>query len=101
MSVSKTATPAPNTQTDASHQATALPGSRPARSRRATSTAMTAQPSTTMLVYRLNVAASSAANPASPTQVLRLTLASAASTTQSRAPVPAAIGEASVKVGGL
>ena len=60
---------------------------------------MTAQPSTTMLVYLLNVAASSAANPASPTQVLRLVLASAASTTQSRAPVPAAISEASVKVG--
>ena len=60
---------------------------------------MTAQPSTTMLVYLLNVAASSATKPASPTQVLRLVLASAASTTQSRAPVPAAISEASVKVG--
>jgi hypothetical protein len=45
------------------------------------------------------VAASSAAKPASPAQVLRLVLASAASTTQSRAPMPAAISEASVKVG--
>ena len=97
--MSKTATPAPNTPADASHQATALPGSRPARSRHATSTAMTAQPSTTMLVYRLNAAASSAANPASPAQVLRLVLAPAASTAHSRAPVPAAISEASVKVG--
>src|SRR5271166_1194569 len=98
MSVLKIATPAPNTQTDPSHQATALPGSRPAR-RHATSTAMTAQPSTTTLVYLLNVAASSATKPASPAQVLRLVLASAASTTHSRAPVPAAISEASVKVG--
>src|ERR1700683_4727950 len=99
MSVSKIATPTPNTQTDASHQATAPPGSRPPRSRHATSTAMTAQPSTTMLVYLLNVAASSATKPASPTQVLRPVLASAASTTHSKAPVPAAISEASVKVG--
>jgi hypothetical protein len=60
---------------------------------------MTAQPSTAMLVYLLNVAASSATKAASPTQVLRLVLTSAASTTQSRAPVPAAISEASVKVG--
>ena len=60
---------------------------------------MTAQPSTTMLVYLLNVAASSATKPASPTQVLRLVPASAASTTHSRAPVPVAISEASVKVG--
>ena len=60
---------------------------------------MTAQASTTMLVYRLNVAASSAAKPASPAQVLRLELAPAANTTHSRAPVPAAISEASVKVG--
>ena len=60
---------------------------------------MTAQPSTTTLVYLLNVAASSATKPASPAQVLRLVLASAASTTHSRAPVPAAISEASVKVG--
>ena len=52
---------------------------------------MTAQPSTAMLVYRLNVAASSATKPASPAQVLRLALASAASITHSRAPVPAAI----------
>src|SRR6266566_4900865 len=66
MSVPKIAMPVPNTQTDASHQATALPGSRTARSRHATSTAMTAQPSTTMLVYLLNVAASSATKPASP-----------------------------------
>src|SRR5215471_7365383 len=99
MSVLKIATPTMKTQTDASHQATALPGSRAARSRHATSTATTAQPSTTMLVYRLNVAASSATKPASPTQVLRLVLASAASTTHSRAPVPAAISEASAKVG--
>ena len=99
MSVSKIAAPVPNTQTDASHQATALPGSRAARSRHAASTAMTAQPSTTMLVYLLNVAASSATKPASPTQVLRLVLASAASTAHSRAPVPAAISDASVKVG--
>ena len=99
MSVSKTATPAPNTQTDPSHQATALPGSRAARSRHATSTAVTAQPSTTMLVYLLNAAASSATKPASPAQVLRLVPAPAASTTHSRAPVPAAISEASVKVG--
>ena len=99
MSVLKTATPTPNAPTDASHQATALPGSRPARSRHAASTAMTAQPSTTMLVYRLNVAASSATKPASPAQVLRLALAPAASTIHSRAPVPAAISEASVKVG--
>ena len=60
---------------------------------------MTAQPSTTMLVYRLNVAAASAIKPAIPTQVRRLVLASAASITQSSAPVPAAISEASVKVG--
>src|SRR5215831_1770156 len=99
MSVLKTRTPAPNTQTEASHQATALPGSRAARSRHATSTAMTAQASTTTLVYLLNVAASSATKPASPTQVLRLVLASAASTAHSSAPVPAAISEASVKVG--
>ena len=52
-----------------------------------------------MLVYLLNVAASSATKPASPVQVLRLVLAPAASTTHSRAPVPAAISEASVKVG--
>src|SRR5215469_8161327 len=99
MSALKTRTPAPNTQTDADHQATALPGSRTARSRHATSTAMTAQPSTTTLVYLLNVAASSAMKPASPAQVLRLVLASAASPDHSRAPVPAAINEASVKVG--
>src|ERR1017187_7992293 len=99
MSVSKTATPVPNTLSEASHQATAQPGSRPARSRHTTSTAMTAQPSTTTLVYRLNVAISSATNPASPAQVLRLVLASAASTVHSSAPVPAAISEASVKVG--
>src|SRR5215831_11499079 len=99
MSVLKIATPAPNTQADASHQATTRPGSRTARSRHAASTAMTAQPSTTMLVYLLNVATSSATKPASPTQVLRLVLASAASTAHSRAPVPAAISEASVKVG--
>src|SRR5215472_885729 len=98
MSVLKTATPVPNTQTVASHQATARPGSRAAR-RHATSTAMTAQPSTTMLVYLLNVAASSATKPASPAQVLRLLLASAASIAHSSAPVPAAISEASVKVG--
>ena len=60
---------------------------------------MTAQPSTTMLAYLLTVAASSATKPASPAQVLRLMLASAASTTHSRTPVPAAISEASVKVG--
>ena len=88
MSVLKVATPAPNTQADPSHQATARPGSRPARRRHATSTAMTARPNTTMLVYLLNVAASSATKPASPAQVLRLVLASAASTTQSRAPYP-------------
>src|ERR1700749_689927 len=99
MSVSKTATATPNPPTDASHQATALPGSRPARSLHATSTAMTAQPSTTMLVYRLNVAASTAPKPASPAQVLRLALVSAASTVHSRTPVPAAISEASVKGG--
>src|SRR5690349_2438330 len=58
MSVLKIATPTPNTPTDASHQATALAGSRAARSRQATSTATTAQPSTATLVYRLNVAAS-------------------------------------------
>src|SRR5262249_16015233 len=71
MSVLKIATPATKTPTEASHQATALPGSRAARRRHATSTATTAQPSTTMLVYLLNVAASSATNPASPTHVLR------------------------------
>src|SRR5580704_896694 len=99
MSVLKIATPVPKTKTDASHQATALPDSRAGRSRHATSTATTAQPSTTMLVYLLNVAASSATKPASPAQVLRLVLASAASTAHSSAPVPAAISEASVKVG--
>ena len=52
-----------------------------------------------MLVYRANVAASSATKPASPAQVLRLVLASVASSAQSRAPVPAAISDASVKVG--
>src|SRR6476469_10678806 len=98
MSVSKTARPAQNTTTEASHQATALPGSRTAR-RHTTSTVITAQASTTMLVYRLNVAASSAIKLATPTQVRRLALASAASITQSSAPVPAAISEASVKVG--
>ena len=51
------------------------------------------------VVYLLNVAASSATKPASPAQVLRLVLALAASTAHSRAPVPAAISEASVKVG--
>ena len=86
MSVLKIATPAPKAQTDASHQVTVLPGSRAARSRHATSTAMTAQPSTTTLVYLLNVAASSATKPASPAQVLRLVLAWAASTAHSRAP---------------
>ena len=99
MSVLKVATPVPDTQTDPSHQATVLPGSRPARGCHATSTAMTAQPSTTMLVCRLNVAASSATKPASPTQILRLVLAPAASTTHNRAPAAAAISEASVKVG--
>src|ERR1022692_844899 len=99
MSVLKIAAPVPKTHTDASHQATARPGSRAARSRHAMSTAMTAQPGTTMLVYLLNVAASSATKAASPTQVLRLVLAPAASTTHSSAPVPAAISDASVKVG--
>src|SRR5215467_14530677 len=99
MSALKIAAPMPDRHTDASHQATALPGSRQARDRQATSAVMTAQPSTTMLVYLLNVAASSATKPPSPAQVLRLVLASAASTTHSRAPVPTAISEASAKVG--
>src|SRR5215475_4473664 len=99
MSALKITAPIPNRHTDASHQATALPGSREARHRQATSAVMTAQPSTTILVYLLNVAASSATKPPSPAQVLRLALASAASKAHSSAPAAAAISEASVNVG--
>ena len=53
----------------------------------------------TTLVYRTDVAASNATKPASPTQVLRFVVASAASSAHSSAPVPAAISDASVKVG--
>ena len=60
---------------------------------------MTAQPSTTTSVYRVNAAASSETNPASPTIVRRRALASTASTDHSNVPVPAAISEASVNVG--
>ena len=47
---SKRATPAANTATEPSHQASAVPGSRAARTRHATITATTAHPSTTMSV---------------------------------------------------
>ena len=60
---------------------------------------MTAQPSITTLVYRTDVAAPNATKPASPTQVLRFVVASAASSAHSSAPAPAAISDASVKVG--
>ena len=52
-----------------------------------------------MSVYRTNTAASMARNPSNPTQVRRGAAAPSASTIHTNAPVPAAISDASVKVG--
>jgi len=100
------APPAPNSATEPSHTASARGGRLAGRRHRTAITASTAQPSTTMLVYRVNTAASMARNPSSPIQVRRRAAAavstgpvSSASMAHSNAPVPAAISDASVKVG--
>jgi hypothetical protein len=53
----------------------------------------------TTLVYRTRTAASMATKPSRPTTVRRRTVVSVASIAHNSAPVPAAISEASVKVG--
>jgi hypothetical protein len=96
---SKPPTNARNGATEPSHHQSASPGSHPGRSRCTARTATTAHPSTTTSVYLVNVAASRATNPSSPTIVRRLAVACIASTAHSNAPQPAAISEASVNVG--
>ncbi len=96
---SNTATPAPKSTTEPSHQRSAPCGTLAARSRRTASTASDGAAEHDDVGVAGEHGGLDGQESEQPDQVRRRVAASSASTAHSSAPVPAAISEASVKVG--